>query len=349
MTFLEDEALAAYTTMGVGGAARWFAEAKTEDDVIEGLEFAKAKGVPCFVLGGGSNLIVADEGYAGLVLRIALRGIDCDVDAGAVHYSVAAGEEWDALVARAVGAGYGGVECLSGIPGTIGGTPVQNVGAYGQEVSETVSRVRALDRTTGKFVDFAKAECGFGYRRSRFNRADRGKYIITRVGYRLESDKKPQIEYRDLKRYFQHELAPNLEQIRDAVLEIRDGKGMLIGPKAFENQSAGSFFKNPVISEGQAAQLESMPGTNATMPRFSAGSEASTGSVKLSAAWLIEQAGFQKGYALGRAGISPRHTLALVNRGGAKASELFALRDQIVAKVKEKFGVELEMEPEILG
>jgi UDP-N-acetylmuramate dehydrogenase len=353
--FLEHEALARYTTMGVGGAARWFAEARTEAEVAEALEFAKSHAAPCFVLGGGSNVVVPDEGYGGLVLRIALTGVESAASLGAMQYSVAAGEEWDALVERAVADGFGGVECLSGIPGTVGGTPVQNVGAYGQEVSETVNAVRTLDRTTGKFVEFGKAECDFAYRRSRFNRQDRGRYIITRVGYRLSGEAQPVVRYQDLKRYFQDNPAPTLEQVRRAVREIRDGKGMLIHtevpkrPGAFENRSAGSFFKNPVVTEAQARETELRAGASGTMPRFSAGTEAAAGSVKLSAAWLIEQSGFHKGFVSGRAGISSRHTLALVNRGGATAGEVFALRDQIVAAVKERFGVKLEMEPEILG
>ncbi len=335
--------------MGVGGPARWFAEARSESDLPHALEFAAARSLPCFVLGGGSNLVVPDRGFDGLVLRIALRGLDSAPAPAAMHYSVAAGEPWDPFVARTVADGFAGMECLSGIPGTVGGTPVQNVGAYGQEVSETVQAVRALDRSTGKFVEFSKHDCGFAYRRSRFNREDRGKYIITRVDYRLSSESQPLIRYHDLKRYFQHEPAPALERVRQAVLEIRDAKGMLIVPGPNEIHSAGSFFKNPVVSEEQARHVESVASPPDTMPRFPAGSDAAPASVKLSAAWLIEQSGFHKGYALGRAGISSRHTLALVNLGGATAAELFALRDQIAAGVQSRFAVALEMEPEILS
>jgi UDP-N-acetylmuramate dehydrogenase len=333
--FLERQPLAHYTTMGVGGAARWFAEAQTENEIAEALEFAEGRSIPCFVLGGGSNVVVPDEGYPGLVLRVALQGLESAPAGDARHYSVAAGEPWDPFVARTVSDGVGGMECLSGIPGTVGGTPVQNVGAYGQEVSETVHLVRALDRTTGKAVEFSKGECGFAYRRSRFNREDRGRFIITRVEYQLNSESKPAVRYHDLKRYFQNDPEPSLEQVRRAVLEIRDGKGMLIATEGKENHSAGSFFKNPVVSAARAQEVESRGSANGGMPRFPA--------------WLIEQAGFHKGFVLGRAGISSRHTLALVNLGGATAAELFALRDRIVSGVQERFGVGLEMEPEILS
>lgn len=347
--FLEHQPLAHYTTMGVGGAARWFAEAHTENEIAEALEFAAGRSIRCFVLGGGSNVVVPDEGYPGLVLRVALQGLESAPGNDAMHYSVAAGESWDPFVARTVSDGFGGMECLSGIPGTVGGTPVQNVGAYGQEVSETVHLVRALDRTTGKAVEFSKAVCGFAYRRSRFNREDRGRYIITRVEYRLNRESKPAVRYHDVKRYFQNDPEPSLEQVRRAVLEIRHGKGMLISPGGKENHSAGSFFKNPVVSEERAREVESRGSANGGMPRFPAGADAAEGAVKLSAAWLIEQAGFHKGFVLGRAGISSCHTLALVNLGGATAAELFGLRDRIASGVQERFGVGLEMEPEILS
>jgi UDP-N-acetylmuramate dehydrogenase len=339
MQFLEHVPLAPYTTFKIGGPARWFAEAATEADILESVEFARSRSLPLFPLGGGSNLLVADAGFPGLVLHIALKGIKQREES----FTVAAGENWDGFVSHVVERDFAGVECLAGIPGTVGGTPIQNVGAYGQEVSETVVSVRALNLATLKFEEFANAACGFSYRRSIFNSTQRGKYIVTRVVYRLSKDGQPKIAYTDLKRHFQDVATPSLRELSDAVRAIRRGKGMVIVAGDPDCRSAGSFFKNPIVSAEQYARIAAQEAVE--VPHYPAGE----GAVKIPAAWLLERAGFHKGYALGEAGISARHTLALVNRGSAKAADIFALRDKIIAEVGSRFGIRLEPEPVLLG
>jgi UDP-N-acetylmuramate dehydrogenase len=345
----ENQPLAPFTTFGIGGPARWFVEARTEDEVAEAVDWAHQRGVRLFVLGGGSNLLVSDGGFDGLVLRIALAGIDATAEANHKIYACAAGENWDAFVERAAQENCAGIECLAGIPGTVGGTPVQNVGAYGQEVASTIEIVRAFDRELRTFVEFSAAECGFAYRRSRFNSTDRDRYIVTRVDYRLTFGGAPTLRYADLQRAFAPDQpAPSLTEVTAAVRRIRQSKGMLLVEGDPDCRSAGSFFKNPVITETLARKIEA--NSTKVLPRFPAGPDAeSTGKVKLPAAWLIEQAGFTKGYALGSAAISSRHTLALVNRGGASASDILALAAEIRAAVEVRFSIHLEMEPVLLG
>jgi UDP-N-acetylmuramate dehydrogenase len=345
MQLLEHVPLATYTTFGIGGPARWFAEASTEDDVLEAVAASGERNVPLFVLGGGSNLLVSDAGFPGLVLRIALQGIESSQDGASTTFSVAAGENWDAFVGQAVERNCAGIECLAGIPGTVGGTPVQNVGAYGQEVAETIRMVRALDLQTQRFVNLAAGECGFAYRRSIFNGPERGRYIVTRVEYELRTDAKPVISYADLKRYFQEKTTPpSLAQVSAAVREIRWSKGMLIVPGEPDCRSAGSFFKNPVISAEHFGRIQA-DAKGVDVPKYPAGD----GLLKVPAAWLLDQAGFHKGYVLGRAGISSRHTLALINRDGASAADIVALRDRIIAAVEAKFAIRLEPEPVWVG
>jgi UDP-N-acetylmuramate dehydrogenase len=344
MQFLEDVPLAPYTTFQIGGPARWFAEAASEDDIAAGVAFARERQLPLFILGGGSNLLVSDSGFSGLVLRIALRGIASFQENGSSILSAAAGEDWDGLVAHAVYADYAGIECLSGIPGTVGGTPVQNVGAYGQEVSQTIVMVRAFDRNSGQFVDLPASACGFSYRRSIFNSAQRDRYIVSRVDYALRKAASATFVYADVARYFaaRKNAAPTLLEVRDAVRSIRAQKGMLLVPGDADCRSAGSFFKNPVVP---VAMLDSLANElsvdKQTIPAY----PAPAGEVKLSAAWLIERAGYQKGYALGNAGISSRHTLALINRGGASAAEVIALRDKVIDSIASRFSIRLEPEP----
>jgi UDP-N-acetylmuramate dehydrogenase len=348
MQFLEQVPLAPYTTFQIGGPARWFAEAASEDDIAAGIAFAAERHLPLFVLGGGSNLLVSDAGFPGLVLRIALRGITSIQESGRVIVSSAAGEDWDGLVAYAVDTGYAGIECLSGIPGTVGGTPVQNVGAYGQEVSQTIVTVRAFDRTKGVFVDLSSAACGFSYRRSIFNTVQKERYIVSRVDYALYENGPANFVYADLARYFavHNQASPTLAEVREAVRTIRAQKGMLLVDGNSDCRSAGSFFKNPIVAATVVDSLaEELGVERRSIPAY----PAQDGEVKLSAAWLIEQAGFHKGYALGHAGISSRHTLALINRGGANAAEIIALRDRVTEVVATRFGVRLEPEPVWLG
>jgi UDP-N-acetylmuramate dehydrogenase len=355
MLIEEDKPLAPFTTFGIGGPARWFAQAASEDDVAEAAAWARERALPLFVLGGGSNLLVSDAGFSGLVLRVALRGIA--VAEPAQHssqtlYQAAAGEEWDAFVERAIQDSCAGVECLAGIPGTAGGTPVQNVGAYGQEVGSVIDRVRAFDLDGRAFIEFSAAECGFAYRRSRFNSADRGRFIVTRVDYRLTPGGAPTLRYAEL----EQALAPmraeggevGLAEVAATVRRLRRSKGMLLVEGDPDCRSAGSFFKNPVIAVEQLRRITEASGKQP--PSFFAGSGAENlGRVKVPAAWLIEQAGFAKGYALGRAAVSSRHTLALVNRGAATAAEMLALAGQIASAVEARFGIQLEMEPVMVG
>ncbi len=339
MHFREQVPLAPYTTFQIGGPARWFAEATSEDEILEAIDFARARSLPLFTLGGGSNLLVSDSGFPGLVLRIALKGIEQQNEI----YRVAAGEDWDSFVAHAVAQNYAGIECLAGIPGTVGGTPVQNVGAYGQEVSETIVAVRVLNLPTLQLADLAPEDCDFSYRRSIFNSTQCGRYIVTRVDYALKKDGSALVAYADLKKHFAGAAEPTLNQVSAAVRNIRHQKGMLIVPGDPDCRSAGSFFKNPVISAGHYSQIVATQAGE--VPSYPAGE----GQVKLPAAWLVEQAGFRKGSAFGAAGISSRHTLALINRENAKAADILALRDRIIAAVEQRFSIPLEPEPVFLG
>lgn len=348
MDIQENVALGPMTTLGVGGPAKYFCEAQSEADVREAVTFARERTLPLFVLGGGSNLVVSDSGFNGLVIKIALRGVKQQKDSShGVRFDVAAGEDWDAFVAKTVDTDCAGVECLSGIPGTVGGTPVQNVGAYGQEVSQTIVEVRALDVQSVDRKVLSNAECGFAYRSSRFNTEDRGQYIITRVSFVVEQGGEPSLAYADLQKYFAgREAKPTLAQVRSAVREIRHRKAMLIVPGDDDARSAGSFFKNPVVPQHQYAELAArLADRGLQLPSY----PANDGFCKLPAAWLVENAGFHKGYAKGAAGISRRHTLALVNRGGATAADIVALRDEIQARVLAEFGIQLQPEPVFLG
>jgi UDP-N-acetylmuramate dehydrogenase len=344
MEFLEEVPLAPYTTFQIGGPARWFAEASSEDDIAAGIAFASERQLPLFVLGGGSNLLVSDAGFSGLVLRIALPGIESAQEGGRSTISAAAGEDWDGVVAYAVAAGYAGFECLSGIPGTVGGTPVQNVGAYGQEVSQTIVRVRAFDRRTTQFANLPASACGFSYRRSIFNSTERERYVVSRVDYALRKDAPANFVYADVAKYFaaRNVGAPTLAEVREAVRSIRAQKGMLLVPGDADCRSAGSFFKNPIVP---ASKLDSLALELGIEKQRIPAYPAKDSEVKLSAAWLIERAGYGKGYSLGNAGISSRHTLALINRGGASAAEVTALRDQIQEAVALRFAIRLEPEP----
>jgi UDP-N-acetylmuramate dehydrogenase len=354
MTIQEKVPLAPLTTLQVGGEARYFAELKREDELQEAVRFAKSRELPLFVLGGGSNLVIADSGWPGLVLKIAIGGITTpnanDAAGNAVLFGVGAGVNWDDFVAQAVAQNCAGVECLSGIPGSVGGTPVQNVGAYGQEVSDTIESVRALDLKQDRIVVLPKPACGFRYRSSIFNTSDRGRYIILRVNYRLKRGGTPSLKYADLQHYFAERLGknklPSLAEIRDAVREIRRSKGMLIVPGDDDCRSAGSFFKNPILTPDQFQQLRDRAAAHGlVIPSY----PALDAQHKVSAAWLVEHSGFSKGYILGAAGISAKHALALINRGDAKASDIVELKEKIQHSVQEAWGILLEPEPVFVG
>lgn len=345
MVFQEQVPLAPYTTLGIGGPARWFAEAAGESEIVEAVRWAREEGLPVFILGGGSNLLVSDAGFPGLVLHITLRGIEVEAavdDRDKRVYRVAAGENWDAFVERAVQDGCAGIECMAGIPGTVGGTPVQNVGAYGQEVAETVLQVRVLDLESLQFGEIPASECGFAYRTSIFNTTQRGRYLVTRVDYRLRLCGAPHLRYADLQKAFPSDAQPSLAEVAAAVRGIRRSKGMLLVDGDPDCRSAGSFFKNPIVPAERLSELTARLGGRP--PVYPAGE----GMVKLPAAWLIERVGFKKGFQLGRAGISTRHTLALVNLGGATAADILALRDVIAERLLH-VGIALEMEPVTVG
>lgn len=350
VTLLENIPLAPFTTMKIGGPARYLVEAKGVGEVEEAVRFARSRDLALFVLGGGSNLVVADAGWPGLVVKIAISGIDRQAghdDNGRVVFDVGAGESWDRFVSHAVMARCAGVECLSGIPGSVGGTPVQNVGAYGQEVSGTIASVLVLDLKDGQVRDLCAEACGFGYRSRIFNTTESGRFIVLRVRYALAPDGKPHLEDADLKRHFAgRETTPNLAETREAVRHIRALKGMLIVAGDPDCLSAGSFFKNPVLSESQHEELK----TRAELRGLSLPSYPVLEThKKVSAAWLVEHSGFTKGYGMGRAGISSKHALAIVNRGGATASEVLALKDQIQHRVEEIWSIRLEPEPVMVG
>lgn len=344
MRVQENVPLAPLTTIGIGGPARFFFRAHNVDEVGEALEWARARELPVFFLGGGSNLLIADAGFPGVVIQLDLRGITVESDNGPhAMVKVAAGEPWDRFVKFAVRREFAGIECLSGIPGSTGATPIQNVGAYGQEVSETIARVEALDRTSGRVTWFTNEECRFGYRSSLFKNVERDRYVVLSVTFRLRRDGDATLKYPELQKYVEergiglHDLAG----VREAVIAIRKRKGMVLDPRDPDTRSDGSFFMNPILSPEQyAAFAERAPAA----PHFPSGDD-----VKLSAAWLIEHAGFTKGFTHGNVGLSSKHTLAIVNRGSGTAAEVVELVEMIQAKVREAFGVEIHPEPNFIG
>ena len=347
MLIQENAPLAPLTTMKVGGPARYFAEARNQDDVFQAVSFSRSRNLPLFVLGGGSNLIISDQGWPGLVLKIGILGIEERDESGKSLFDVGAGEEWDRFVAKAVSRNGAGVECLSGIPGSVGGTPVQNVGAYGQEVSETIESVMVFDTRDNQIRELCNEACGFSYRTSIFNTSERGRFIILRVTYALTRGGEPRVHYADLKKYFAgwKEL-PTLTETREAVRQIRASKGMLLSPGDEDCRSAGSFFKNPIVSARQYEELSRRAAVkNLTIPSYPA-LEAQR---KVSAAWLVEHSGFSKGFGYGPAGISRKHALAIVNRGQATAADVISLKEQIQQRVEDIWGIRLEPEPVFVG
>ena len=342
----ENVPLAPLTTIGIGGPARYYQRAGTVDEVRDGVAWARDQNVPLFILGGGSNLLISDDGFPGLVLHMDLRGITVESEDERAMVRVAAAEPWDAFVARAVANGWAGIECLSGIPGFTGATPIQNVGAYGQDVSETIVAVEALDRTTGRVMMFSNAECRFGYRASLFKNHARDHYVVLTVTFALKRGGPASVRYPELKRYLEerNESLQDLNTVRNATIAIRKRKGMVIDRSDPDTRSDGSFFMNPVLSAVELEAFRARPGTEST-PNF----PAAEGTVKLSAAWLIEHAGFHRGFTHGNVGLSSKHTLALINRGGGTAREAIELVTMIQGRVRERFGVEIHPEPTFIG
>jgi UDP-N-acetylmuramate dehydrogenase len=333
------------STLGVGGDARWFVRAASIDDVAAAEAWCGEHGCSMLVLGGASNLVIADDGFDGLVLHMTLRGIERRRDGGDMLVTAAAGEPWDAFVAALVDDGLAGIECLSGIPGSVGGTPIQNVGAYGQEVADTIHEVVAFDRTAREMVTLAAADCGFSYRNSRFKREDAGRFIVCAVTFRLRPGDGT-AAYPDVVAHLERAGRPRPyrpAEIRTAVLAIRRQKGMVIDAADPETRSVGSFFMNPVVAAATHARIGAMHAGK--VPGFVLAS----GEVKIPAAWLIEQSGFSRGYALGNAGVSSKHPLAIVNRGAATARDIVELAQRIKQGVAERFGIWLRPEPVFVG
>jgi UDP-N-acetylmuramate dehydrogenase len=338
--------LAPLTTLGVGGAARWFVDAPDEATVLAAHAWARKQRVPLRVLGGGSNVVVADGGVNALVIHLALRGVTTRETGEALEVTAAAGEPWDGLVSASVERGWAGLECLSGIPGLVGATPIQNVGAYGQEVSDTVATVRALDTRSGEIGTLPAADCGFAYRDSVFKSGQPGRWVVLAVTYRLRPGDPPRLGYADVTRQLAQQgvAAPTLVDVREAVLGIRRGKSMVLDDTADPNRrSCGSFFLNPILDDGAAAAAAAR--ADATMPRW----PQPDGRVKLSAAWLIEHAGFARGERAGPVGLSSRHSLAIVAHDGARTGDVLAFARKIQDAVEARFGVRLTPEPVFWG
>ena len=340
--------LAELTTLRLGGPAARYVEARSEEEVVGAVREADVAGEPVLVLAGGSNLIVADDGFPGTVVHVLAGGVERDGDS----FTVQAGEPWDPFVAARVEEGFAGIECLSGIPGSTGATPIQNVGAYGQEVAEVITSVRVLNRADGEIVDLAPSECGFSYRASAFKR-EPGEWIVLAVTFELEpqAESRP-VRYAELARTLGIELGERapLADVREAVLTLRRSKGMVIDPGDPDSVSAGSFFTNPILDPAHFDQLEERVaadlGPDARLPSF----PEPDGQVKTSAAWLVERAGFGRGYgAPGPIMVSTKHSLALTNRGGGTTAQLIELAHEIQLGVRKRFGVELTPEPTFAG
>ena len=343
----ERVALGPLTTLGVGGAARWFVHAPDEATVQSARGWARERRAELRVLGGGSNLVVADEGVDAVVVQIALRGVRTQEVDGAVELTAAAGEPWDGVVRAAVERGWAGLECLSGIPGLVGATPIQNVGAYGQEVSDTITTVRALDTESGEISTVPAAACGFTYRDSMFKSRQAGRWIVLAVTYRLRPGGAPTTTYADVQRQLATKAGarPTLAHVRETVLAIRRSKSMVLDdPEDPNRHSCGSFFLNPIVRAVDAEGVTARAG-DPTMPRW----PQPDGRVKLSAAWLIERAGFTRGTRAGAVGLSTQHTLALVAHEGARARDVLAFARRVQEAVETRFGVQLTREPVLWG
>ena len=337
-----DVPLAPFTTLGIGGPAKYFIEATTVDELRDAVSWAKSNRIPLFVLSGGSNVLISDDGFDGLVVHVALRGMTVESVDEFATIRVSAGEPWDDFVALAVSNRWAGVECLSGIPGSTGATPIQNVGAYGQDVSETIIRVEVLNRATGLISTMTAWDCAFGYRSSVFKGRDKDKYIVTAVTFRLKVNGSATIRYPELQHFVDDRGISNddLESVRESVIAIRKRKGMVLDPNDRDTRSDGSFFMNPIVSPDDAERAKAAG--IAAFPN-------SDGNVKLSAASLIEKSGFHKGFAHGNVGLSSKHTLAIINRGGGTAREVVELVRIIQDGVRSKFGVEIHPEPNFIG
>lgn len=344
--------LSEYSTIGLGGEADFFCECNSEEQIISAVKYSKENNLRTVVISCGSNIVFPDKGFDGMVLKISLKGIEFKEDENYVTARVGAGENWDEFVKRCIDKNLTGVECMSGIPGSVGATPIQNVGAYGQEVKDTISLVKAIDRDSFETVSFRNEECNFSYRESRFKSEDKDKFIISEVTFCFKKNKEPEIKYDELRRKVNDNfsfsdktsLNEKLHAIRSSVIELRKSKSMVIDAGDPDSRSCGSFFKNPVLNEKEFEQFKSNARKNSfeSFPVFRSGNE-----YKVPAAWLVENSGFRKGYVSNGVGISKNHSLALININGT-TKELLLLAGKIETKVKEKFGIQLIKEPVII-
>lgn len=344
---LENELLAELTSFGVGGPARYLARIEREEDAASALAFAAEKGLETIVLGGGSNVLVGDEGFPGLVMLNRIRGYAVGENGGTVTVSVGGGEDWQDFTDLCVEKGWQGVECLAGIPGTVGASPIQNIGAYGQEASQVILRVRCLETATGSVATFDNRDCCFRYRESIFNTRYAGKYVVTSVTFGLSRGGAPVVAYRELAERLAGIPSPALADVRDAVIAIRAGKGVLIRDGYESFKSAGSFFKNPVVTRSRFEEVKELAAAQGETAQWAW--PLPNGDVKISAAFLIQHSGFERGCRRGNVGISPHHTLILINLGGATAGELIRLAVEVRDRVLERFGVLLAPEPRLVG
>ena len=353
ITIQQNVPLAPLTTIGLGGSARLFVSCRTLEQLCEALQYARDRTLRVHILGGGSNVIFSDKGFNGLVIRVEMKGVTFADEGDSVTVGAAAGEEWDHFVQQCIGRGLAGIECLSGIPGLVGATPIQNVGAYGQEVSQTIVRVRAVNRTTLEARDFSNADCHFGYRQSFFKSSDGSNFVVTGVTFRLQKHGLPAIRYPELQRFLDSSTAwqslptekQKLQAVRDAVLTLRKRKSMVLDASDPHSRSVGSFFTNPILGDEELNEVRtrwSNSGEKEPIPTFP-----SSEGTKIPAAWLVEKAGFRKGYRAGGVGVSQNHSLALVNYGGA-THELLDLADRIQKSVLDRFGISLEREPVVV-
>ncbi|HEY3495455.1 MAG TPA: UDP-N-acetylmuramate dehydrogenase [Polyangiaceae bacterium] len=332
--------LAPLTTLGVGGSARYFVEIADEPALESALGWAETRALPVRILGGGSNVVIGDGDFEGLVLRLATRGIEFSSAGSDVLLRARAGESWDNVVERAVALGHQGLECLSGIPGSLGATPIQNVGAYGQEVAETLVGVRAFDRKTRAPRELSARECRFAYRDSLFKSEEPERFVLLEATFRLKPGGRPALRYAELERHFAGSAAPSVAEVRNGVIALRRAKSMVWDPSDENGRSCGSFFTNPIVSPERAGAVQAAAGVT-DMPRY----PQSDGRVKLAAGWLIERAGFAKGTRHGAVGLSTRHALSIVCHDGARAADVLDFARSIQARVRERFQVELLPEP----
>jgi len=327
------------TTIQLGGPARYFFSAEDDASLESVLQWAESQNLPVSFLGGGSNVVFADAGWPGLVVHLNMHGIEVEEEGEGVTVRVRAGEPWDALVSRAVANDWAGIECLSGIPGSVGATPIQNVGAYGQEVANCILWVEVLERASLKPYRFEAHECGFGYRTSIFKEAALDQFLVTAVGFRFQKNGPAEIRYPDLKRRLSSQ--PSLKDVRSTVLEIRAEKAMVVSQREPNSKSCGSFFTNPIISLDAVKELQARGPWS--IPSYSTGDQ----QVKIPAAWLIENAGFSKGFRWGHVGLSEKHTLALINRGQGTTQELLEFAQHLRETIFQTFGIVLWPEPVI--